>query len=204
MEIQFKGESCFVIKNEKSTQIILDPTTTLKNVTAQIITFSQGEKGNHLEEISGNPQILNWPGEYEIDGISITGIATNDNKNMRENIVFKLVVENIRICHLGNFNIKANNEILDKIGNVDILILPVGGQNTITAEEAKEIIEEIDPRIIIPMHYQINDEKLKKGTLQDFLKKMGQIETEAKDLYKITKNQLPDDKSEVVVLNTTS
>ncbi len=204
MEIQFKGESCFTLKNEKGTQIIIDPVPELKDIAAKIVTFSQGEGNNKLDGISGNPKVFNWPGEYEIDGIAITGIPTHDNKKNIENITFKFVVDHIRICHMGNFNIKASDEILDKIGNVEILIIPVGGDHSLNAEQAKEIIEEIDPRIIIPMHYQMNGEEPKKGTLQDFLKKMGKTEIEAQDTYVIKKHHLPDDKSEIIVLNTTS
>lgn len=204
MEIQFKGESCFTLKNDKGTQIIINPSSGLKDISAKIVTISEGPDNSNIEGIGGNPQILNWPGEYEIDGIAITGIPTNDNKKIKENTVFKFLVDQIRICHMGSFNIKATDDIIDKIGNVDILIIPVGGENSINAEQAKDIIEEIDPRIIIPMHYQNNGDEAQKGTLQEFLKKMGNTEIQSIDSYSITRAQLPEDKSEIIALNTTN
>lgn len=204
MEIQFKGESCFTLKNDKGTQIIINPSSELKDISAKIVTISEGPNNSNIEGIGGNPQILNWPGEYEIDGIAITGIPTNDNKKIKENTVFKFLVDHIRVCHMGSFNIKATGNIIDKIGNVDILIIPVGGEDSINAEQAKEIIEEIDPRIIIPMNYQNNGDEAQKGTLQEFLKKMGNTEIQAIDSYRIARSQLPDDKSEIIALNTTN
>ncbi len=204
MEIQFKGKSCFTLKNDKGTQIILDPTKELKEIAAKIVTINHGKKDEKIEGISGNPEILNWPGEYEIDGIAITGIPAHDQKELKENIIFKFVIDRIRVCHMGSFNTKASDEILDKIGNVDILIIPVGGTGCINAEKAKEIIEEVDPRIIIPMQYKNENNLDQQDTLQDFLKKMGMTEIEPTDTYTITRSQLPDDKSEVILLNRTA
>ena len=201
MKIQFKGKTCFTIKSENGTQIILNPHSGLKDIGAKIVTLSRQNQENL--NISGNPQILDWPGEYEIDGIAITGIAVNDQKNLQENIAFKILVDQMRVCYLGNFNIKANDEILEKIGNVDILLIPVGGKDCLSAEQAKEIIEEIDPRIIIPMQYKSEENLEQQNTLGDFLKKMGQIESEPREVFEVSKSQLPEEKTDIIVLART-
>lgn len=204
MEIQFKGHSCFTIKNDNGIQIITDPYAKAKELRGEIITIShQSPNHNNLQAVGGNPKILDWPGEYEIEGIAITGITANDEKNLQENIIFKFNIDRIKICHLGDFNRKLTDELLDKIGNIDILIIPVGGGNSLNAEQAKEIIEEIDPRIIIPMHYLSEEQDTALGTLQDFLRKMGKNEVEAQNIFKITRTQLPEDTSEIVVLEKT-
>lgn len=203
MKIQFKGKNCFTIKSENGTQIILSPHNELKEISAKIVAISDPKKGLDKAEISGNPRVLDWPGEYEIEGVAITAIAANDLKNMRENIVFKFLIDQMRVCYLGNFNIKANDELLEKIGNVDILLIPVGGTDCINGEQAKEIIEEIDPRVIVPMQYRSENDLEQQNSLQDFLKKMGQVETEMKDVFEINKSQLPEDKTEIIALNLT-
>lgn len=205
MEIQFKGHSCFTLKNENGIQIITDPYSGAKELRAEIVTIShQTPNHNNLGAVSGNPKVLDWPGEYEIEGIAITGISANDEKKLQENIIFKFIIDRIRICHLGDFNKKLTDELLDKIGNIDILIIPVGGGNSLTAEEAKEVIEEIDPRIIIPMHYLMEDQDTELKPVQDFLRKMGKGEIEAQNIFKITRSQLPEDKSEIIILEKTA
>lgn len=206
MEIKFKGHSCFTVKSESGIQVVTDPfseSIALKtpNLQGRIVTVSHdNENHNNVSIVKDNPTVLDWPGEYEIEGIAVAGIAANDEKTGEENIIFKFIIDRIRVCHLGDFNQKLTNDLLDKIGNVDVLFIPVGGQNSLDASKAKEIIEEIDPRIIIPMHYQLNGNNLELGTLQDFLRKMGKPEIEAKKELKITRSQLPSEESEIVVL----
>lgn len=202
MEIQFKGHACFLLKSENNIKIITDPWSGIKPVEAEIVTIShQAPTHNATALATGNPHILNWPGEYEIKGIAMTGIAADDLKNKSENIIYLFFIDQIKICHLGDFNLKLTSELLDQIGNIDILLLPVGGQNALDAEKAKTVVDEIDPRIVIPMHYKMDESDLPLGTLNDFLRKMGKSGIEPKDVFKVTKSQLPAEETEIVVLN---
>lgn len=201
MEITFKGHSCFNLKNDDGIQIVTDPHQAINNLESKIVTVSHNtENHNQSAKVKGDPQVLDWPGEYEIKGVAITGIDANNQTTGQENIIFKYILDHVRVCHMGDFSGKLTDKMLDKIGNVDILIIPVGGQNSLNAEQAKKIVEEIDPRIIVPMHYQADGADTALEPVDKFLREMGKSNIEPQDSVKMTRSSLPSDDSEIVIL----
>lgn len=213
MQIQWLGQSCFKIQSKNSGQeitIITDPygdDVGLKplKIPADIVTISHDHHDhNNLDAIKGDSFIVHMPGEYETKGVFIYGIpAFHDNKEGRERgniIMFKINTEDLTVAHLGDLGHELNDEQLDKLGNVDILLIPVGGNYTIDAKKATEIISAIEPRIVIPMHYQIPGLKSKLDSVEIFVKESG-LPSEKMDKLKIAKKDLPAEETKIIILN---
>ncbi|KKS66028.1 MAG: hypothetical protein UV34_C0002G0009 [Parcubacteria group bacterium GW2011_GWB1_42_6] len=210
MVITWYGYSCFKIQSG-DTVIITDPFDKSIGLNpprgqAHIVTVSHAHSGhNNVESITGEPLLINGPGEYETRGIGINGIFSyHDSKEGKErgvNAIYTFEVEGINICHLGDLGEKKlADEEVEKIGDVDILMIPVGGEKTIDAEEATEIINQIDPRIVIPMHYKIPGLAGNLAPVEDFLKEIGAAKKEPQEKLTLKKKDLPQEDTEVVVM----
>lgn len=200
MKITWHGQSCFKIVT-KNTTIIIDPFSKdigLKppHFEADIVTISHDHYDhNNVSALRGAPFVMDSPGEYELKGTAILGIDSfHDKKEGKErglNTIFVIEAEDMRICHLGDLGQKElTDEQLEKIGEVDILMIPIGGVYTIDSEEAASIINQIEPRIAIPMHYKIPDLNIKLQGIEPFLKEMG-MEKQLVEQLVIKKNDLP-------------
>lgn len=212
MEISYLGHSSFKIKGKNAT-VITDPysvkMTNLKfpKTEADIVTVSHAhEDHSQTDLVEGNPYIVNNPGEYEIKGVTIIGTSSfHDNVSGAEkgkNTIFVIEIDKIRICHLGDLGHKLNEEVLEKLDGVDILMIPVGGVATIGPSEAVEVVNQIEPKMIIPMHYQeegLNPEIFGKlAPLGDFLKEMGES-PETLPKLQVTADLMPEEKKVVVL-----
>ncbi len=165
MEITFLGHSSFRLKG-KTAAVVTDPfdpeMVGLKfpRVVADIVTISHHhEDHNRAELVKGVKRVVSGPGEYEIMDVSIIGIATfHDEKKggkRGKNTVYIYEIDGLRLAHLGDLGHKLPEKILERIGDIDLLMVPVGGEYTIGPTEAVEIARAIEPKIIIPMHYQM-------------------------------------------------
>lgn len=212
MDITWLGHASFRIKG-KGASIVTDPfdfkTVGLKfpRVEADIVTVSHHHfDHDQVQVVGGDPFVVDGPGEYEVKGVSIFGIQTyHDNKNGAErgtNTVYSIVIDGIRVCHLGDLGHKLSSEQLGEIGNVDVLFVPVGGFYTIDSVEASEAILVIDPKVVIPMHYKVlglNPEVFGKlEGLENFVKEIG-LEPTKVDKYTITQDKLPEERQVVVL-----
>lgn len=217
MEITYLGHSCFRIKGKKNI-IVTDPYEhpqlgfKMPRVSADIVTVSHHHQDhNNIAAVKGTtkrkqPFIVDGPGEYEIGGVSIFGIASFHDKSggakRGENTIYLITTDGLRLVHLGDLGHKLTEVELEEVNGVDILFIPVGGTYTIDDNEAIEVIGQIEPRIIIPMHYKTPDMKPAFGieiTVGDFLKAIGEEANKAKDKLVISKDKLPEER-EIVVL----
>lgn len=212
MEFIFLGHSSFRIKTKAAT-IVTDPydpqMVGLKfpKVDANIVTLSHDHADhNRADLVLGEPKLIKGPGEYEISGIPIIGVSTwHDNKNGQErgeNTVYVLQAENLRVCHLGDLGHKLSEEQIQQIGNVHVLLIPVGGVYTIDAERAAEVVSQIEPLFILPMHYQtpgLNPETFGKlAPVDDFIRNIG-VEPIKETRYSISSDRLPEEMQLVVL-----
>lgn len=172
---------------------------------------------NYIEGVSGYRLVIDNPGEYEVSGVFIHGIETyHDDKEGKErgkNTMFLIEIDGFTLLHAGDLGHELSKDTLEKISEVDVLMIPVGGVYTIDAETASEVISSLEPSIVIPMHYKYNgvsqkltkDESkvdIKLATVEEFLEEMG-VENTAKkeDKLKISnKSDIPEE-TQVVVLN---
>jgi L-ascorbate metabolism protein UlaG (beta-lactamase superfamily) len=187
MEIKYLGLSSFKLRG-KGASVITDPYDSdmvgikFPNQKAEIVTVSHDHKDhNQVNQVKETKKILTGPGEYEISDVSIIGIPSyHDDKKGSErgkNTIFIFEMDGLRIAHLGDLGHKLKEEHYDEMGEIDILIIPVGGKFTIDGKTAVEIAREIEPSIIIPMHFLMpNMNKKTFGELSDlkpFLNEIG-------------------------------
>ena len=155
--------------------------------------------------MAGSPFLIQGPGEYERKDIFVQGIPSyhddKDGKERGRNTIYTIEAEEMNLCHLGDFGEKElSPEQLEKIGDVDILMVPIGGMFTLDAKGAAKIISQIEPRIVIPMHYSLPKLKVKIDGLEPFLKEMGQKSAESQPKLLIKKKDLTAEETKVVVL----
>lgn len=210
MRISWYGQSCFKILTGNTT-IITDPFNKdvgLKPIRceAEIVIVSHDHRDhNNVSAVKGSPFVINGPGEYEFEGIDIKGCDSfHDNEQGKErgqNTLYVIEAESIRVCHLGDLGQRElTSEQLERLGAVDILMIPVGDIYTIGSEEAVNIINQIEPKIVIPMHYKIPQLTIKLQGIDGFLKEIG-AEKEVIDQLIIKKKELAkEDKMKVIVM----
>jgi len=215
MNIFWHGQSCFEIitspaKNSQ-VKIIIDPFSEEiglrppKLEATLLLVTHQHYDHNNLKIVSGSPFLIEGPGEYEIKNIFIKGISSwhdvSQGKERGENTIYTLETEEMRICHLGDLGQKElTEEQLEKIGDIDILMIPVGGVYTISGKEAVRIMSQIEPKITVPMHYQIPKLKIKLDGLDEFLKPLGIKSIEPLNKLVIKKRDIPTEEAKIVVL----
>ncbi len=211
MFINWLGQSCFKIQGENVILITdpLDDSCGLKmpKTSADIITLSADQASAKLIKGTTNsePFIIGGPGEYEFRKTFIYGINVSESKDgekKNRNIAYKIEIDGIRLVHLGNLESAIINGQMEKLEGADILMIPVGGGSTIKSKQAVEIISQLEPRIVIPMCYNIPGLKLKNKieSVGDFCKEIGVCPKEELNKYKISKKDLPQNDLQVVIL----
>ena len=212
MHITWLGQSCFKLQDKigpDGVLLVTDPYgdeigLKMPRLEANIVTVSHGHfDHNNTDAIRGNPFIINTAGEYEIKGVFIEGVESwHDEKNgseRDENIIYRIEMEDISITHLGDLGHVLDTKQLEKLEGTDILLIPVGGKYTINAAKAVEVISQIEPRIVIPMHYKIPGLKVDIDGVEKFIKELG-LKPRNEEKLKITKKDLPQEDMELVVL----
>ena len=201
MEISWLGHSCFRLKGSQAT-VITDPYPPelgykLGKPTARIVTLSHQHPGHsYVKGVGGEPKVVRGPGEYEISGVLITGIATfhdgEKGQKRGKNTVYHIEMDEIAVCHLGDLGHVLNVEQVEEIDNVDILLLPVGGVSTINAPVAAEVVRQLEPKAVIPMHYQTPALKRELEPVGRFLKEIGAKDVVPQPKLNISKSHLPE------------
>jgi L-ascorbate metabolism protein UlaG (beta-lactamase superfamily) len=210
MQIHYFGLSSFKIQTKEAT-VITDPFDKKSGLTsprgnADILILA--EKANPLYNaasgVSGEPFLINDPGEYDIKGVTITGIPLKQDeseKGTRYVSAFLIESEDIKILnltHIREFNMKQDD--LEGLGSIDILILPVGGNSVMTARDAAKVVNEIEPKIVIPSHYEMPGLGLPYDKLQTFIKEMGG-KAESMEKLLIKKKDLTEETIKVTTLD---
>ena len=213
MIITWQGHSCFKIQDKSGPDgitLICDPFNKeigLKppNCEADIVTVSHDhEDHNNVGALRGKPFVINSAGEYDVKGVFIEGIDSyHDDKDGGErgpNIIYRMEIDDISVAHLGDLGAPLNDVQLERLAGTDILLVPVGGKYTLDAKMAVEVISQIEPRIVIPMHYQVDGLKLDIDPVDKFIKELS-IEPTREDKLKISKKDLPQEDMELVILS---
>ena len=213
MDVTYLGHSSFKIKTKTAT-IITDPFDSqmvglgYSGVEGEIVTVSHKHPDhNAVGKVSGIKKIVEGPGEYEISGISIIGYQSfHDSKNGEErgkNTIYVIEAEGLRIAHLGDLGHPISDHLVDEMGSIDILMVPVGGIYTIGPKEATEVCSKIDPYFILPMHYKapgMNEKEFASlEPKETFLKEMG-LTVEILPKFSIKKEDVIDNQSTKVVV----
>jgi len=210
MVITWLGQACFRIQSGDLT-LVIDPFSkdiglTPPRFRADVIMVTHAHYDHsNAESLTGEPFLIAGPGEYETKGVSIRGIETyhdaSKGKERGMNTIYRIEVEDINILHMGDFGeSEMRAETLEEVGDVDILMIPVGGKYTIDSDGAAKIVNQIEPKLTIPMHYKIPGLKIQLDGVDSFLKEMGASKTEAQEKLTVKKKELADQKAEGVFL----
>lgn len=211
MEIVWYGHSCFRLTERGMASVVTDPFDhnaigyqPLK-LRADIVTVSHDAPGhNNVSVVKTNKHTLTSPGEYEIGGVFITGVMTNgygkNKTNAQRNTLYVFDYDGVTVAHLGNLNKVPSQTGIEALGTVNIALVPVGGGGGLNAAKAAEVVSLLEPGIVIPMHYDSPDSKVKLSPLSKFLKEMGLGKAEPLESLKITRSAVPVE-TRVVVLS---
>lgn len=213
MIITYIGHSCFKLQDKVGAEGVTlttdpyDQSIGLKvpNFESDIVTVSHGHSDHsNVKALRGNPFIINTAGEYDYKGIGVHGVESfHDDKNGKDrgvNIVYRIEIDDISVSHLGDLGHVLDDKQLDLLVGTDILLIPVGGKFTLDAKKAVEVVSQVEPRIVIPMHYKTKDLNLDIDGVDKFIKELGIRATE-EDKLKIAKKDLPQEDMELVILN---
>jgi L-ascorbate metabolism protein UlaG (beta-lactamase superfamily) len=216
MMISYLGRSCFKLQDKlgpEGVTLVTDPFgkelgLKIPNFEADIVTVShQHPDHNNSGALRANPFIIDTPGEYDIKGVMVQGIETwHDAKGGTErgkNIVYRIEMDDLTIVHLGDLGHILTDEQSDQMDGVDILLIPVGGVYTIDAKTAVEVIGQLEPRIVIPMHYKLPGVKSEVEAVEKFIKELG-VQPRKEEKLKIAKKDLPQEGMDLVILEVVS
>src|SRR5215469_785669 len=211
MEISWLGHSCFQLRG-KNVTLITDPFSpqlglSLGKINAPIVTISHNHQGhNYAAGIGGNPRVVRGPGEYEINDVLIIGVASyHDNKRGQElgrNTIYVIHMDDLIICHLGDLGHTLQEEQLEEVADADVLLVPIGGRATLNGAQAAEVISQVEPHIIIPMHYS-HEAPETPEPLDKFSREMGIEVINTQPKLTVTRNSLPAE-PQVVILSQRS
>ncbi len=214
MDITPLGHASFKIRTKAAT-IITDPYDSAmvglkfpKNIEADVIIVSHDHQDhNAVAQIAASPFVVSGPGEYEVKGVHIRGIASfhDDAQGAKrgKNTLYHIEADGLRLAHLGDLGHTLSSSDIEQLGEVDILFIPTGGTFTIDAKQAAAIVNDIEPAIVIPMHYgrrELNQKEFGPlAPVSDFVKEMGKIGLMPQTKLSVTKDKLPEE-MQVVVL----
>ena len=205
MEIVWYGLSCFRITERKHASVVIDPYNAKLGLSplklkADIVTISHNANGNNYgKAVTGVQHTLDGPGEYEIGNVFITGIVTPADAKTTQNVIFMFDFNGLTVAHLGDIRKVPSQTQIEALEEVDILLLPVGGGNSLNAAQASELVSMLEPKIVIPMHYQLPGIKVELDGVDRFLKEMGVTEPKEGPSLKITSKSFKEE-TEIVLL----
>ncbi|MFH1712501.1 MAG: MBL fold metallo-hydrolase [Patescibacteria group bacterium] len=211
MNIIWNGLGCFSLTGKPisgDVTLITDPydkTTGLRvprTLKSSIVVQSHdAPEANNLAAVSPEdgkkPFEVTHAGEYEIQGIFVTGINA-PKKSGVDHFIFRIDIEDLAIGFLGALDRTLSDKELAKLGNIDVLIIPVGGGSVLDTDTAADVVQQVEPRIVIPSHFMIPGLKTKLGDVEKFCKELS-CAREDSNKIKITKSSLPADEIEIIV-----
>lgn len=217
MTITYHGHSCFKIKGKRGT-VVTDPFGEYigfspSSLSADIVTVSHHHPDHDaVTKVGGTsrrpkPFVIEAAGEYEIGGISVFGVPSfhDDSKGAERgrNTIYTILIDDMRVCHLGDLGHLPSDEMIEEIGEIDVLLIPVGGVFSLDPALAVKTIRSLEPSLVIPMHFKTELHKQdlfgELKTVADFLKEYG-VEVAPIDKLELDEANIPEE-TEVVVLN---
>lgn len=181
MKLQWLGHSCFLLEESTGTAIVTDPYSKkitgfeMPSIRADVITSSHNhDDHNYFKGVKGSPKIINRPGFFEYKGVNITSIPSfhdeQSGKLRGTNLIFKFRLDGIDVCHMGDIGQDITPELVDALMPVNILLIPIGGNYTIDAQQAYNYVSTLMPDVVIPMHYKTPDSKIDIDKPEAFIK----------------------------------
>jgi L-ascorbate metabolism protein UlaG (beta-lactamase superfamily) len=210
MRIKWLGHSCFKITSKTGIRILTDPFDDnvgykIPAVETDIITISHGHYDHNFTDcVKGNFEVLNKVGNFNVKDIPITGIHTFHDAEQGEkrgnNIVYIFELDGMKLCHLGDLGHELSPSQIEMIGEIDILLIPVGGIYTINFEEAIKVVQQLNPHIVIPMHYKTTAVKFNLEGVENFTANFEGVERPSSQVLEINRENINFDKPRLYIL----
>lgn len=198
MTISWYGEACFLLESG-GIRILIEPPQKESGINtprlkSDVLIYSRPGETRPDETF-----VIDSPGEYEIKGMNILGIADPSTSSGQANTLYNIEMDGIKIAHLGFLSKDLDSEKISLLDDLDIVLIPVGGNDVLDAEAAMKLINKIEPSIAIPMLYNVQGLKTKRAPLSVFLK-----ESEAKESPQpkltIKKKDIIEEETKIVIL----
>jgi L-ascorbate metabolism protein UlaG (beta-lactamase superfamily) len=219
MEIVWYGLSCFRLTERGMASVVVDPYDDSigygpLRLKADIVCVSHDAPGhNCVDVVKGEKRIIRGPGEFEIGGVFLTGLATHHGKDAPKkgtsgkrkmasadaNTLYLIDYNGLTVAHMGDLDYVPTQQQIENLGTVDVALVPVGGGSGLNASQAAEVVSLLEPSIVVPMHYRTPDLALKIDSLNKFIKEMGLSAPKPQESLKISRSDLPDE-THVIVL----
>ena len=201
MDITWLGHSCFRL-HDADMVVVTDPYPTsvglrIDNRPASVVTVSNSHPNhNHAESIEGDPKVFSNPGEYEYNGVTARGVMTPlaDGQPQEErNVAFSIEIGAINVCHLGDISMPMTTRMIDELKPVDVVLVPTGGHCTLDMDQIYQTLQDLDAKIVIPMHYQTEGIHVDVDPIDNFVRRMGLDEIQAQPRLVVTSANLGTD-----------
>jgi L-ascorbate metabolism protein UlaG (beta-lactamase superfamily) len=181
LDVTWLGHGCFRLRGRGAAAVTdpFPPTIGLKlsRLEADLVTVSHEHPNHSYTQVVREAYEIHGPGEYEVAGISVIGVPTyhdaEKGAKRGRNTVYLIEIDDVRICHLGDLGHRLEDSEAEAISSPDVLLVPVGGRSAINAAQAAEVVRQLEPRYVVPMHYAIPGLKLELDSIDRFLKEMG-------------------------------
>ncbi|MDX1992701.1 MAG: MBL fold metallo-hydrolase [bacterium] len=209
MDITWYGHSCFRIVERGQISVITDPYSDIiglpvPKLKGDVVTISHHSPGHaNGEAVKGATHFLTGPGEYEIGGVFVTGVAMHqllDEGGYKYNVAYVVQYGSLSVLHLGDLSHVPSQSAIEALGEVNVALVPVGGGGALKAAQAAEVIALIEPHYIVPMHYALPELRFELDPVDKFLKEMGVSKVQEEDVLRVSEVNLPE-QPQVVVLN---
>ena len=178
MKIRYLGHSCFELTAKNGVKVLTDPYRGVgyelpHGLSADVITISHGHfDHNYIDGVKA-VNVVATSERFEKDGVEIVGLDTyHDPKQgalRGKNIIYKIKMDGMEICHFGDLGEAYRDDFSKKIGSPDVLLIPVGGTYTIDWREAKEYADKLSVKLIVPMHFKPKDGTLDIAEIEYFI-----------------------------------
>ena len=183
MDVTWLGHGCFRLRG-RNAAVVTDPFPPsiglkLQRLDADLVTVSHEHDNHNYTQAVRDGYEIRGPGEYEVAGVSVIGFPTyHDSEkgaSRGRNTVYLIEIDDVRICHLGDLGHRLDDTDAETVSSVDVLLVPVGGRTAINAVQAAEVVRQLEPRYVVPMHYAIPGLKVELDTVDRFLKEMAVV-----------------------------
>ena len=201
MDITWLGHACFRLHADDLV-VLTDPFPSSLGLRpdsrpATVVTISYSHP-NHSswEEVAGDPKVFKAPGEYEYSGITVRGVMTTplpEASRDRRNVAFSIEIDDVSVCHLGDIAVPLTTRQVDELAPVDVLLVPTGGGCTLDLDPVLQIMQDRDPKIVIPLHHRIPGVGVSLQDVDVFLRRMGLSEVQPQLRLSATASNLPAD-----------
>jgi L-ascorbate metabolism protein UlaG (beta-lactamase superfamily) len=209
LDVTWLGHGCFRLRG-RNAAVVTDPYPPaiglkLGRMDAEVVTVSHDhDNHSYTQVVRDGAYEIRGPGEYEVAGVSVIGVSTfhDSEKGAKHgrNTVYLIEIDDVRVCHLGDLGHKLDDAEAEAVASPDVLLVPVGGQTAINGAQAAEVVRQLEPRYVVPMHYAIPGLKLQLDPIDRFLKEMGVTASEPQPKLSVQRSSVSEYETKVVVL----